>query len=66
MNPLLLGVLLLIGGLAIIWLSSTAKYPLLVTVFFWIGLVLAVFGAILVIAQPLIWAYAQIRSMLGV
>lgn len=65
MNPLLLAVLLLIGGLAIMYLSASAKHPGLVAVVWWIGLLVAVLGAILVLAPILSWVRAQLVTALG-
>lgn len=56
---------LLIGGLVVMWLSPSAHNPTLVTVVWWIGLVLVVFGVILLITPVMVWLYNQVQAMIG-
>lgn len=56
---------LIIAGLVIIYLSRYANYPVLVTVFFWVGLVMSVIGLILLITPVLVWLTYQIRTAIG-
>jgi hypothetical protein len=56
---------LIIGGLIILFLSGSAKFPLLVGILFWVGIVMVVFGLILLLTPVLVWFNNQIRSMLG-
>lgn len=60
-----LGLGLLIGGLVIMWLSPAAHNPLLVAVIWWIGVVLAVFGVILLVTPVMVWLYNQVQAMVG-
>ncbi len=60
-----LAVGLIIGGLVICFLSKNAGQPMLVTLFWWVGIILAVLGLILVLAPVLVWIAAQIRAALG-
>lgn len=57
---------LLIGGLIVCYLSPALQNPLLVRVVWWIGLLLAVCGALLILVPILSWITAQLRSALGV
>ncbi len=57
---------LIVAGLVICWLSSQAHYPLLARIFFWVGLVLAVVGVVLLLAPALNWLSVQLRAMLAV
>ncbi len=59
-----LAVGLILAGLLILFLSGNAKYPLLVTVLHWVGIILVVVGLILLITPVLVWIEAQLRSML--
>lgn len=54
---------LLISGLVIMLLSPSAHNPTLVTVIWWIGLVLVVFGVILLITPAMVWIYGQVRAI---
>lgn len=56
---------LIIGGLVILWLSGQAHYAVLVTVLFWVGIVLTIVGLVLLVTPVLNWVYAQLRIMLG-
>lgn len=57
---------LLIGGLVVCFLSGSVQHPLLVRVVWWIGLLLAVCGALLFLAPILAWLAANLRAALGV
>lgn len=59
-----LAVGLIVAGLVIIWLSGNARQPVLVSVFWWVGLALAVVGLILLLAPVVAWIDQQLRSML--
>lgn len=65
MSPLLLAVALILAGLAIAWLSSAIKQAVLAAVIYWVGVVIALLGLVLVLAPILIWLRAQLQSMLG-
>lgn len=56
---------LLIGGLVVMWLSVAAHYSPLVQVVWWIGIILVVFGVVLLATPIMVWLYAQIQAMLG-
>ncbi len=56
---------LIIGGLVIILLSNQAKYPALVSVLFWVGLIMVVIGLVLLVTPVLVWLNVQIRGALG-
>lgn len=60
-----LGLGLLIGGLVVMWLSPAAHQPVLITVVWWIGLVLTVFGVVLLATPILVWVYNNVHAMLG-
>jgi len=55
---------LILAGLAICWLSGQAGRA--ATVFWWIGIVLAVVGAVLLAAPVIAWVAAQLRVILEV
>lgn len=57
---------LLIGGLVVCALSPHAGHPLLVRVFWWLGILCAVAGALLILAPLVEWLAAQVRAALGV
>lgn len=61
-----LAVGLILAGLVMSLLSGYAKFPLLATIVFWIGIVLVVFGVILLISPFLTYLAAQIRAALEV
>ncbi len=56
---------LIIGGLIIICLSGQAKYPVLVGILFWVGIVMVVIGLVLLLTPVLVWLNAQLRAMIG-
>lgn len=56
---------LIVLGLLICLLSTHARYELLKTVFFWIGLVAAVLGALLALLRPLVWLAKQLSDATG-
>lgn len=60
-----LGLGLLIGGLAVMWMSPAARYQTLVVVVWWIGVVLVVFGVILLVTPAMVWIYEQVQSIVG-
>ena len=64
MNILGLGVCLILAGLAICWLSSTAGT--LARPFWWAGILLAVLGLLLVLLPVLNYIAAQLKQALGV
>ena len=47
MNDILIVAILMVMGLLIVYLSSSARYSLLVTIAFWIGIILFVAGVVL-------------------
>ncbi len=59
-----LAVGLIVAGLFIVLLSGNAKPPMLAVVFWWVGIVLAVFGLILVLDPILHYIAEQVRAML--
>ena len=61
-----LAVGLILAGLLIAYLAPLAIKGVGGTVFRYIGIVLAVAGAVLLLAGPINWAAAQLKSMLGV
>ena len=60
-----LGLGLLLGGLLVMWLSPSAHNSTLVTVVWWIGLVLVLFGVILLATPVLTWVNGVIRGIIG-
>lgn len=58
-----LAVGLMLGGLAICWLSPSAGS--LKPLAWWAGIILFVVGFVLFIAPIIVWLAAQLRSMLG-
>ncbi len=70
MNPMVITVgvalVLLIGGLVIIWLSEKALKPgLAATIVWWIGAAIATLGALLVLTPVLVWITHQFSDALG-
>jgi hypothetical protein len=61
-----LAVGLLLAGLLVCYLSGSLKPPLLATVAYWLGIVLAAAGCVLVLQPILNWIAAQLRTALGV
>jgi hypothetical protein len=62
----IISVVLLLGGLGIMVLSGKAGAGTLAsTVFWWLGLLVAILGAVLLLAPIIAWIAAQLRSMLG-
>lgn len=60
-----LAVGLILAGLLIAWLSPKAGSATLAAVFWWVGIVLAVVGLILLVTPVLNWVYVQLRTMLA-
>ena len=59
-------VLLLIAGLGIMVLSNKAGGPsILATIFWWLGLLVAILGAVLLLAPIISWIAAQLKTALG-
>ncbi len=58
-----LSLVLIIGGLLICWLSGSAGRAS--TMFWWVGIVLAVFGFILLLAPAFVFLSGVIQQMLG-
>ena len=56
---------LIVVGLVMCWLSGGMKYPVLVSVVHWVGIVLVVVGLILLLTPAIVWLDHQLRSMLG-
>lgn len=56
---------LIVVGLIMTALSGNLKYPLLISITFWVGLALVVIGLVLLLTPVLIWINNQLRSMLG-
>ena len=56
---------LLIGGLLVCALSDKAGYAVLSRIFWWLGILCACCGALLILSPIFSWLAAQMRSMLG-
>jgi len=56
---------LIVAGLVMAFLSGSMKYPLLVSVVFWVGVGLVVVGLVLLLTPVLVWLNGQLRAMLG-
>ncbi len=56
---------LIVVGLIMAWLSSAMKFPLLVTIVLWVGIVLVIVGLILLLTPVLVWINVQLRTMLA-
>ena len=56
---------LILCGLLMAWLSPGMKQPLLVTIVYWVGVVLVIVGLVLLLTPVLVWVNAQLRAMLG-
>jgi hypothetical protein len=65
MSPIVLAIILLLGGLGVVCLSGYAKPPIMVTICFWIGIILALCGAVMILAPAVVWLDHQLRSILG-
>ena len=65
MSVLILSIILILSGLAMVYLSPSAKFTLLMLVVFWAGIILIIVGLILLVTPVLIWAYGHIRSAIG-
>jgi hypothetical protein len=56
---------LIIGGLVICLLSGNAKQPFLITLFWWIGIIVAVVGLLLAIAPIVAWLAGTAKQAIG-
>ena len=56
---------LILAGLVMAWLSPGMSNPMLISVVWWVGVVLVVIGLILLLTPVLIYVNAQLRAMLG-
>ncbi len=56
---------LILGGLVVLALKKFAEYPILVTILLWIGIIMVIFGIILLLTPVLVWFNNQIRGMLA-
>jgi len=56
---------LMLGGALLCFLSPGFKVPALVSVAWWIGVILFVVGLILLLAPVIVWAAGQLRAALG-
>ncbi len=63
MTTLLYGVLLIIGGLVIVFLSPKGRS--LAVVFYWFGIAVAICGLILALIRPLVWVGRNLNEALG-
>ena len=55
---------LMIGGLLVCYLSASAGRA--ATVFWWLGIVCAVCGALLLLAKIVVWLATQLSNAIGV
>lgn len=65
MNILLLALLLLLGGLSIIYMHKSVPYQTLSTILLWVGIFLVTVGLILFATPILYWLNLQLRTVLG-
>ena len=56
---------LIIAGLVMTWLSTSVRQPTLMTVVYWVGVVLIIVGLVLLLTPVLIWLNTQLREMFG-
>lgn len=56
---------LILVGLVMAALSKHMNYSLLITIVFWVGVVLVCIGLILLLTPVLVWINFQLRGMLG-
>ncbi len=54
---------LMIGGLVLCMLSPKSGSALLTNLFWWVGLLLAILGLVLVLAPIVSWIAAQLKAM---
>ncbi len=66
MHPIVLALLLTLGGLAMCALSKFAGKPLLVTVTYWLGLLVLIVGLILLLMPILVYLYKNLTEALGI
>jgi hypothetical protein len=64
MSVIPFAIVLIIAGLAICWLAPNAK-GVAGRVFYWIGIIVAVVGALLFLAKPIAWAAAKLAEIFG-
>ena len=65
-GPIFVGILLVICGLVMVALSGRAKFALLCAVIFWLGIVIAAVGAVLLVTPPLEWLNRTLCDAMGV
>ena len=61
-----IALLLMLAGLGICYLSGSAGNALLSRVFWWIGILCAVCGALLILAKIIVWLAGHLSAALGV
>ncbi len=64
MSILGIGVLLILAGLGICFLSSGAGK--LATVFWWIGIIVAILGGLLTLLPAMTWVTVNLKQALGI
>jgi hypothetical protein len=62
----LLALALLVGGLLVCMLSVHAKHAMLVAVFWWIGILSAIMGAVLILAKIIVYIANELSKALGI
>ena len=65
-GPIFVGILLVICGLVMVALSHHARFPLLCAVIFWLGVVIAAVGAVLLVTPPLVWLNKTLCDAMGI
>ncbi len=67
MAPLvIIALALMIGGLVLCVLAPKSGSALLTPLFWWVGLLLAILGLVLILAPVIAWIAAQLKAMFGV
>ena len=56
---------LIVVGLIMACLSSGMKFPVMVSIVYWVGVALVFIGLVLLLTPVLVWINVQLRQMLG-
>ncbi len=65
MSVFILAIVMIIAGLAMCFLSSSVKHPLLIQIVFIAGIILVVVGLFLLLTPVIIWIDRQLQSALA-
>ena len=65
MHPIVIGVILLLAGLAICWLHKEVVQPLFAMLIYYTGAIIAVLGLLIIIMPVVNWVYGHFKEAFG-